>query len=320
MMTKDKIWEGLLFRLIMGILVPVFLAFLCMGCILFLNVDIGNFHFASVKGIWLDSVNELGAASLKDSANHVNKLGEKLIQQQAEDVARQLEIYIKSFRRAMPAERLFAHSDATLTEILTQKVGETGYIVVCDNNNIIRYHPDPEFMNSDATKLYDKLGPSFVKIVNAAIAGAGAGGYYEWTDTSGKTRGKYLWITPVKGTNFSIAATAWTEEFSKPSRAIEARISDLTRTYSAQHNKKFALLIYVLIAIFLILFAVIYVYCFWVIRPIRRLSEAADTISMGDLNASIDVKARGEVLILAQSIERMRASIKIAIDRLKKKR
>jgi HAMP domain-containing protein len=46
----------------------------------------------------------------------------------------------------------------------------------------------------------------------------------------------------------------------------------------------------------------------------------ADRISMGDLKATVDVKAKGEIAVLAQSIERMQASVRAAIERLQKRR
>jgi methyl-accepting chemotaxis protein len=62
----------------------------------------------------------------------------------------------------------------------------------------------------------------------------------------------------------------------------------------------------------------------WVIRsvtrPVRRLVEVADNISMGDLDTSIEVTSRDEIGELQESIERMRVSLKTALERLKKQR
>jgi len=62
----------------------------------------------------------------------------------------------------------------------------------------------------------------------------------------------------------------------------------------------------------------------WVIRsvtrPVRRLVEVADNISMGDLDTSIEVTSRDEIGELQGSIERMRVSLKTALERLKKQR
>jgi HAMP domain-containing protein len=57
-----------------------------------------------------------------------------------------------------------------------------------------------------------------------------------------------------------------------------------------------------------------------VIRPIRYLADVADRISMGDLETSVKIKAKGEVGLLAESIERMQTSVKAAIERMQKRK
>jgi HAMP domain-containing protein len=55
----------------------------------------------------------------------------------------------------------------------------------------------------------------------------------------------------------------------------------------------------------------------WIVRPIVRLSEVAEKITRGDLEACGDgVKSRDEIGDLALSLERMRASLKAAMFRL----
>ncbi|HWP59956.1 MAG TPA: HAMP domain-containing protein [Candidatus Acidoferrales bacterium] len=51
-------------------------------------------------------------------------------------------------------------------------------------------------------------------------------------------------------------------------------------------------------------------------RPIVRLTEVANNISKGDLDAAVGIQARGEIQELADSLERMRASLKAAMARL----
>jgi HAMP domain-containing protein len=69
-----------------------------------------------------------------------------------------------------------------------------------------------------------------------------------------------------------------------------------------------------------LLLMVVYFYSRSVIRPIRYLSEVADRISMGDLDTPIRIKAKGEVGLLAESIERMQTSVKAALERLQKRK
>ena len=48
-----------------------------------------------------------------------------------------------------------------------------------------------------------------------------------------------------------------------------------------------------------------------------HLSDAAESISRGDLDVQIDVHTGDEMEVLAESIERMRVSLKAAIERLR---
>jgi HAMP domain-containing protein len=55
-------------------------------------------------------------------------------------------------------------------------------------------------------------------------------------------------------------------------------------------------------------------------RPIRHLAEVADRMSLGDLDVEIDVQATNEVGQLAESLRRMQASLRSAIERLRQRR
>lgn len=57
-----------------------------------------------------------------------------------------------------------------------------------------------------------------------------------------------------------------------------------------------------------------------IIQPVMRLTDVAERMSMGDLNVIIDVKSKNEVGLLAEAIERMQYSLRLALDRLRKKR
>jgi len=323
MAGASKIGSSLLFRLIAGIFIPILLAFIFMACILFLNVNIGKFHFASIKGIWANSISELGRSSLKASTNSLDKLGEQIIRQHSEDVAKMLEIYLKSTNKLkIPSEKLFTTNDPVLMDIVTRKIGKTGYIAVFDTSNTIRFHPDPKMVNLETKTIYDKLGPDFVRINETALAGQDNGGYYQWPDPkeNNKLKPKYQYLTRVKGTPYFVSANTWIDEFSQPAKAISATMNQLQKTYSAEYNKRFGILLVIIAVVLVVLLAVVYAYSYSVVHPIRHLSEVADKISMGDLNATVDIKAKGEIGVLAESIERMQTSVKAAIERLQKRR
>jgi len=315
-MAKKKIKGiGLLPKLLLGVFIPIVLAFLIIGVMVFYGVDFGGTRFESLKDIGAESLRELSDGSLKESKSALDKLGEQIIRQKAIDVAAQIDIFLRSHPKMKKEE---AVKDPWLKEIAVQKVGETGYTAVHDNRGINYFHVNPQIVGSDLHDLAEKL-PAFWKILEASLSGPAAG-YYDWRDADGGIRPKYMYLAPVKNSDLIVASTTYIEEFSKPTKAMEAKMEVIKRRFLQGYEEKFEIF-YVLIGVVLvILLIVIFFYSRSVIQPIRYLSDVADRISMGELDAPIDLKAKGEVGILAESIRRMQASVRAAIERLQKRK
>jgi methyl-accepting chemotaxis protein len=226
-----------------------------------------------------------------------------------------MEVFIKA-RPKVKREDLL--KDPELKAIAVQKVGETGYTAVHDNKGINYFHVNPQIVGTDLHDLASKL-PAFWKILEASLIGP-ASGYYDWKDADGKMRPKYMYLAPVKGTDLIVAATTYIDEFSRPEKAIEERIRPIERRYLQEYEMKIQIFYLVILIAILIMIGVIYYYSRSVIRPILYLSEVADKISMGELDTPVQVKGKGEVRVLAESIERMQTSVKAAIERLQKRK
>lgn len=301
---------GLHGKLMVGIFVPILVAFLIIGGLLFVSIG----PFVSIKTLGSNSLKELGSASVMESAASLNKLGEQIIQEKAESVARQIEIYLE----AHPGRSgVSLADDPRLQEIAVQRVGETGYTAVHNNKGINYFHVNPKIVRTDLHGLASRL-PDFVKVMEAGLHGP-AGGYYDWKDVDGKIRPKYMFSASVEGTNLIVAATTYIDEFGKPASAILNKVSQMQDTYATRYRNRFLFFLVIVIIDLAVLLGVIYAYSSSIVRPIRHLSEVADKISMGDLEATVKVEGEGEVAKLAQSIERMRTSVKTAMDRLESK-
>jgi HAMP domain-containing protein len=294
-------------KLMVGIFVPILVAFLIIGGMLFVSVG----PLVSIRGLGSDSIKELGSASVRESTASLNKLGEKIIQEKAEGVARQIEIYLES-HPGLPDASLA--NNARLREIAVQRVGETGYTAVHNSKGINYYHVNPKIVGTNLHALATKL-PEFVKVMDAGLQGA-AGGYYDWKDVDGQIRPKYMFSAPVEGTNLIVAATTYIDEFGKPAGAILSKVSQMQASYSARYRNRFLFFFFIVLIVLAVLLGVIYSYSSSIVRPIQHLSEVADKISMGDLEAKVNVEGEGEVAKLGQSIERMRTSVKTAMERL----
>ena len=306
---------GLLPKLLVGIFIPIVLAFWVLWTLVFFSWEFGGNRFTSIKDIGSEILRELGTVTAKESRSSMNRLGERMIREKAIDVAAQIEIFIKSHPK-VKREDLF--KDPWLKSIAVQKVGETGYTAVHDNQGINHFHANPQIVETDLHALAPRL-PAFWKILEASLKGP-ASGYYDWKDADGKIRPKYMYLAPVKDTDLIVASTTYIEEFSKPSKAMEGRMKWVEGRYLDAYDTRIQIFYLVTAVTLVILLMVIYFYSRSVVRPIRYLSQVADKISMGELDTPIRIKAKGEVGALAASIERMQASVKAAIERLQKRK
>ena len=316
MADKKKVRFGLLPKLVLGVIIPILVAFAVIGSLVFYSWNLGEYRFTSIKDIGSESLKELSVTSTQESKFSLNQAGEKIIREKAIDVAAQMEIFIQSRPPKMKREDVL--KDPWLKEIAVQKVGETGYTAVHVTNAINHFHVNPQIVGTDLHQLSEKF-PAFWKILEASLKGP-ASSYYDWKDADGKIRPKYMYLAPVKGTDLVVAATTYIDEFSKPSKAIEAKMKDIQRRYVEEYESKIQIFYIVVLGVLLILLVRIIFYARSVIKPILYLAEVADKISMGELDTPVQVKAKGEVAILAESIERMQTSVKAAIERLQKRK
>ncbi|HYA90898.1 MAG TPA: HAMP domain-containing protein [Thermodesulfobacteriota bacterium] len=305
---------GLLPKLLIGTLIPIFVAFLIIGVIVFFSVDLGKFRMTSVKDIGSESLKELTSASLNESKSSLGQMGERMIKEKAIDVAAEIELFIKTHPKVKREELL---RDPWLKSIAVQKVGETGYTAVHDNMGINYFHVNPQIVGSDLHDLSTEL-PAFWKILEASLKGP-AYGYYDWKDADGRIRPKYMYLAHVKDTDLIVAATTYIDEFSRPTKTIEGRMSQIEKSSLEGYEGKIKIFYVVILCVVLVLLIRIYFYARSLIRPIRHLSEVADKISMGQWDTPIQIKEKGEVGALAESIERMQIAVKAAIERLQKR-
>ena len=96
MAQKKKTGIGLLPKLLLGVFIPIVIVFFVIGTMVFFSWNLGPLHLTSIKDIGSGSLKDLSATSLKESKSALDRLGEKIIQEKAKDVATQMEIFIKS--------------------------------------------------------------------------------------------------------------------------------------------------------------------------------------------------------------------------------
>jgi methyl-accepting chemotaxis protein len=177
-------------------------------------------------------------------------------------------------------------------------------------------HVNPKIIGIDMSTLKKPLGrnfPGFWKIYTGVKGGKRSQGYYTWQDKDGKFRDKFMVCTPVAGTPFVVAATTYLDEFTGPVKQMESQAEDET--------KRTRLITFAILGVTLLLIGIIVsIYGHRLTGKIKSLTDVAERISIGDLGIEIETKSRDEIGELAEAISRMQESIRLSIERLRRRR
>jgi methyl-accepting chemotaxis protein len=167
------------------------------------------------------------------------------------------------------------------------KMGRTGYAFLVDEHAKVVAHPREEYVTGQVHLNEHALVAAFQR--------DGRPHSLSFTETDGKDVLGY-----VQGNKFRWAV------------AIQQGKEELLAPVRQTLTLGLALLAAALILVVLIARAAAGV----VVRPILEMSEAADRMSKGDLDASLAVTRRDELGVLARSLERLRISMRAAMKRL----
>jgi two-component system, NarL family, sensor histidine kinase DegS len=278
-----------------------------------------NINIRNLGRYALETSTALGQRAIKDSTAHLNQLGEDIIKQKSRDVAKQVEMYLKT-RPPMSLEDMRA--DQELRKIVVQPVGITGYTTLIDPQNttiIIHKFPGQE---KGLDSLRDIL-PTFWALLESSV-GHSVAGYYDWLEVDGSINQKYASIDPINtvdGKSLTLWATTYITEFSMPAedtkRAINADIQDSSNYINNNVTDIqdmffiiFTALVIVVIGLALLLSRVI-------TSPIQALMKGAEAIGKGNLDYKLVIKSKDELGDLANSFNNMASDIKKYTEQLK---
>ena len=110
-----------------------------------------------------------------------------------------------------------------------------------------------------------------------------------------------------------VAATTYMDEFTGPVKRMQARAKELT--------DRARLITWAVLGITLLLIGLIVsVYGHRLAGKIKSLTDVADRISVGELGMEVKTTSRDEIGELAEAIARMQDSIRLSIERLRRRR
>jgi HAMP domain-containing protein len=266
----------------------------------------------------------IGDIALEGSTNALNKLGEKIIQEKARDVAKQIEVYINE---NPDVTILDLQNNNIIRTLATAPVGETGYncLYECETG-VMRIHPNEGLIDKDMSFLKEKL-PDWWLIFEESLSCSEVSGYYNWEDADGAIREKYMTMTPVVGTKYMIAATTYIDEFNRPvlettekiikainkseqsiiasNERTEANIKAATEGLTLQNKILFITIGTIIIVIILGIF-----FSRTITRPIVNLKNIANDVVDGNMNAQFSVSTTDEIKDLTIAMEALVSSLK----------
>jgi HAMP domain-containing protein len=256
------------------------------------------------------------------STEVVKTLAEESIINKAKSVASQCSIFLKNNPDLNKDDFYY---DLDLNRISIQKVGLTDYTALVelpdqdkgDDSFIIWCHHQKDLVGKPLLPSFKKyLGLSYDKyrdIINTLRKGKGNSGYYTWTDEKGITKEKFIAVEPIEQSKYAIISTTFIEDFTTPINDLKKAADNLT-----EKTKYINVLIF--IAVFIIIILIISIYGYRLSKNIGLLTDAADRISVGELDVIIEIRSNDEIGALAEAISRMQDSLRFSIERLRRRR
>jgi nitrate/nitrite-specific signal transduction histidine kinase len=254
----------------------------------------------------------------RQSISALEDLGRTLIQRRALYVADEIGLFIQYHPYLGPSE---LKANTELQNIAVQRVGQTGSTFVYDNTGTVYFDTDPKLLGVNLLKVGGEP-VSYASIVERSFMGE-ASGYYDWEDSEGRVRTKYMYCVPVEGTNLVVAADTYIDEYSAPAEELEAAINSTVEStiQSIDGAVERAQWIFTGVFGFIILaaMAVIFLLSGAITRPILALTKGAEVIAKGELDYHIKAETGDEIQQLAEQFNDMAKALKESYTGLEQK-
>jgi len=273
---------------------------------------------AGAGALYLWQLNDLTSLLVNENSMAIRKMAEDAIAENARAVAKQCQLYLSNNPLLKKDDFNF---NMGFKKVAVQKVGMTGYTALYERpgaDGVWRTwaHANPKIIGIDMKNLKKPLGrsfPGFWKVYTGVKGGKESRGYYTWKDADGRLREKFMVCTPVEGTPYVVASTTYLDEFTRPVKVMETRAK---KQAARTRNIVFGIFVATIILIGLI----VSLYGQKITGKIKSLTDVADRISVGELDAEIDIVSNDEIGDLSDAVVRMQDSIRLSIERLRRRR
>jgi predicted Zn finger-like uncharacterized protein len=271
------------------------------------------------SGLYIWQLKDLTNNISHDSHQIVERLSQDLVNDTARMVSEQCRLYLL-VHPELTREKL--NLDQEFRKLSMQKVGETGYTCIYSvpdesGASAVWVHPNDKIVGVDLPPAMHKaLGSNYIawyNIYKGAYKGKPSSGYYLWKEKDGSERDKYMTCVPVQGTPYIVAATTYVDE-------INHDVRNLKTTADRMTHRAASIIFGVFAGTLGLMGSSVLFYGRRLKGNLIKLTDAAERISVGELNTDIDIQSNDEISDLADTIGRMQESIRLSIERLRRRR
>ncbi|MCX5892286.1 MAG: HAMP domain-containing protein [Deltaproteobacteria bacterium] len=270
------------------------------------------------------ALGDAAAANVQLSEKTLTSVGEYIVQDKAEDVARELAHYLKGKKTYDYAQ---IRRNPSLRKVAIQQIFASGkaagYTDLYDQHGFILFHPDPQVEGRNQLDWQEEY-PETTELVKRSFTENSVSGYFKFFDKNRRERQKYSARVRIPGTPFIVAAIVNIDEFFLPTlekiKSASAEISARTKERLKEHEKaidlqvKFGTMIAGLALCLTGALGGLY-FAAAISRPLRRLDQAVKQVGEGDFAVEVPEKGVREVVDLARSFNNLGAQLTDYIEK-----
>lgn len=260
----------------------------------------------------------LGESAVAESVAALEDSGRRIIQLRATVVARDVKIFIQTHPDLLTSVLI---QNENLKKLAVQQVGQTGYTMVYSKDGRIIFNVNQGLIGVPFRQLTQGL-EKFQIVLQDGLNSESAG-YYDLEDSSGNIRSRYVFCVPIDGTEWSVAAATYIDEFSRPAEETESNITSAVLSTTRYIEKQMEVAQWTFIVIIICMIIIIATIGSFIARtitePILELTKGSEVIARGDLDYKIKVKTGDEVEKLALQFNAMTEALNESYTDLEQK-
>jgi class 3 adenylate cyclase/HAMP domain-containing protein len=256
------------------------------------------------------AVSQVTEANVLHSDRILTRMGQYVVRDKAEDVARELAYVLKGKTKADYAK---LRRDPGIRAMALQTIytphGPAGYTDLYDRDGYILFHPDPNVEGRNQLD-WQKEYPETTEMIKRSFKENYVEGFFTFFDKDKKERNRFSVRVQVPGTPFIAAAIVNLDEFFLPAQqrmkedcqaaSVQAK-KQIEVHYAALNRKVMMGGLFAGLALCLVGCASGFWFAAAISRPISRLRDGVRQVGEGDFAVAVQERGVREVVDLAHS-------------------